>query len=78
MYIGAFCKRRCFHSVCLLEQRADILHEIFQHQYLLVPTVLQLCSQVNLSLIKAAFPVFKHVYNLKPHFQRSRQMDNWK
>ena len=71
MYIGAFCKRRCFNScsLCLLEQRADILHEIFQHQYLLVPTVLQLCSQVNLSLIKAAFPVFKHVYNFKPHIE---------
>ena len=78
MYIGAFCKWQSFHLVCLLEQRADILHEVFQHQYLLVPTVLQLSSQVNLSLIKAVFPVFKHVYNFKPRFKRPRQMDNWK
>ena len=77
MYIGAFCKRRCFNScsLCLLEQRADILHEIFQHQYLLVPTVLQLCSQVNLSLIKAAFPVFKHVYIISSH--ASRVLASW-
>ena len=73
MYIGAFCKRRCFNScsLCLLEQRADILHEIFQHQYLLVPTALQLCSQVNLSLIKAAFQ-FLNMYIISSHASRDR------
>ena len=72
-------------SLSLSEQKASILYyrvyidtRDISAQYLLVQTVLQLCSQVNFSLIKAACPVFKHVYNFKTHLERSCQMDNWK